>query len=219
MVLRSRMRSVLVVLSVGLLLGTGTVTAGASRAVYPDRSDRTEVLRARRGLLRRRHARRRPVRRRGCGRVQDYTRGTIAWSSATGAHEVHGAIWTRYRQANGARGFLGLPLTDEAADAGPRGAVQPLPGRLRLLVRRDRGARGARRHPREVGGAGLEAGFLGYPLTDELLTPDLVGRFTQFQGGSVYWSPGTGARGARRDPVLVGGTGLGARAARLSDLG
>ena len=45
------------------------------------------------------------------GRVE-HTRGLIAWSPATGAHEVHGSIWLRYRQANGARGFLGFPLTD-----------------------------------------------------------------------------------------------------------
>ena len=32
-------------------------------------------------------------------------------------------------------------------------------------------------------------GFLGYPLTDETVTPDGVGRFNGFQGGSIYWTP------------------------------
>lgn len=44
--------------------------------------------------------------------------------------------------------------------------------------------------------------FLGYPLTDESPTPDGVGRFNHFQGGSVYWTPMTGAQevyGAIRD--------------------
>jgi hypothetical protein len=41
-----------------------------------------------------------------------------------------------------------------------------------------------------LGGA---TSFLGEPLTDELTTPDGVGRFNHFQGGSVYWTPTTGA--------------------------
>jgi hypothetical protein len=35
--------------------------------------------------------------------------------------------------------------------------------------------------------------FLGLPLTDETATPDRLGRFNHFQGGSIYWSPATGA--------------------------
>lgn len=40
---------------------------------------------------------------------------------------------------------------------------------------------------------GWEQGFLGFPTTDETTTPDGVGRFTHFEGGSVYWTPSTGA--------------------------
>jgi hypothetical protein len=40
---------------------------------------------------------------------------------------------------------------------------------------------------------GYEAGFLGYPTTDELTTPDGQGRYNHFQGGSIYWSPSTDA--------------------------
>jgi hypothetical protein len=37
-------------------------------------------------------------------------------------------------------------------------------------------------------------GFLGYPVTDELPTPDGVGRFNHFaNSGSIYWTPNTGA--------------------------
>jgi len=49
---------------------------------------------------------------------------------------------------------------------------------------------------------GETASFLGYPLTDELVAPDGVGRYTHFQNGSIYWSPATGAAavsGAIRD--------------------
>ena len=46
------------------------------------------------------------------------------------------------------------------------------------------------------------AGVLGLPLTDETGTPDGVGRFNHFVGGSIYWTPHTGpmmVRGAIRD--------------------
>ncbi|GLY67612.1 hypothetical protein Atai01_42310 [Amycolatopsis taiwanensis] len=44
---------------------------------------------------------------------------------------------------------------------------------------------------------------LGYPTTDESLTPDGVGRYNHFsKSASIYWTPATGARavyGAIRD--------------------
>ena len=40
---------------------------------------------------------------------------------------------------------------------------------------------------------GWERSFLGYPLTDESPTPDGIGRFNHFQGGSIYWTPTTRA--------------------------
>lgn len=49
---------------------------------------------------------------------------------------------------------------------------------------------------------GGEGGFLGKPLTDELGTPDGIGRYNHFEGGSIYWTPQTGAfevHGAIRD--------------------
>ena len=47
-----------------------------------------------------------------------------------------------------------------------------------------------------------ENSFLGFPITDETGTPDGIGRFNHFQGGSIYWTPSTGAHevhGAIRD--------------------
>ncbi|WP_457099409.1 LGFP repeat-containing protein [Microbacterium sp. P5_E9] len=43
---------------------------------------------------------------------------------------------------------------------------------------------------------------LGRPITDETGTPDGVGRYNHFQGGSIYWTPSSGAHvvyGAIRD--------------------
>ncbi|WP_425560198.1 LGFP repeat-containing protein, partial [Kineococcus glutinatus] len=50
--------------------------------------------------------------------------------------------------------------------------------------------------------AGWENGVLGFPITGEIRTPNGRGAYNAFEGGSVYWSPGTGAhvvRGAIRD--------------------
>ena len=43
------------------------------------------------------------------------------------------------------------------------------------------------------GQLGWEGGRLGFPLTDETVTPDRIGRFNHFEGGSIYWTPRTGA--------------------------
>ncbi|CCH89276.1 protein of unknown function [Modestobacter italicus] len=43
------------------------------------------------------------------------------------------------------------------------------------------------------GALGWETSTLGYPITDELSVPNGSGRYNHFTGGSIYWSPGTGA--------------------------
>jgi uncharacterized protein with LGFP repeats len=48
---------------------------------------------------------------------------------------------------------------------------------------------------------GWETSFLGYPITDESITPDGIGRYNHFRktdssgtrDGSIYWTPSTGA--------------------------
>ena len=35
--------------------------------------------------------------------------------------------------------------------------------------------------------------MVGYPVTDEIGTPDGIGRFNHFQSGSIYFTPQTGA--------------------------
>ncbi|WP_394827275.1 peptidoglycan DD-metalloendopeptidase family protein [Pendulispora albinea] len=82
------------------------------------------------------------------GRYNVFERGSIYWTAATGAHEVHGLIRDKWRDLK------------------------------------------------------WETGHLGYPITDEFTPPDGQGRFNVFEGGSIYWTPWTGAhevRGAIRD--------------------
>ncbi|TQJ36114.1 polysaccharide deacetylase family protein [Arthrobacter sp. SLBN-122] len=128
------------------------------------------------------------------GRAQDYTGGTIYWSPGTGAKEVNGAIRGYYLALGGPAGFLGFPLTDETGTPGAAGRYNDFAGGS-VYWSPGTGAKevnGAiRGHYLALGGP---AGFLGFPLTDETGTPGAAGRYNDFAGGSVYWSPGTGAK-------------------------
>lgn len=130
------------------------------------------------------------------GRMQAFTRGNIYWSPATGAHDVLGAVLGEYLRAGGPTGVLGFPITDE------------LPGRVAPGRYNDFAGSGGSIYWSPTTGAhavwgsirqqwlalGGETGVLGYPLTDELGTPDGTGRYNHFAGnGSVYWTPATGA--------------------------
>ncbi|WP_437773801.1 choice-of-anchor D domain-containing protein [Arthrobacter sp. KNU40] len=133
------------------------------------------------------------------GKCQDFVRGVVCWSPATGAHEVHGAVYTRYQAAGGAAGSLGFPTTDVMGTPDGVGQYTHFTGSGGSSIYWSP-ATGAH----EVQGAiqakwaalGWEQGRLGYPLTDELATADGAGRYNDFSGSggaSVYWSPATGA--------------------------
>ena len=131
------------------------------------------------------------------GRAQEFARGTIYWSPGTGAHELHGEIRSNYLALGGPAGFLGFPLTDETATPGApgryndfaRGTIYWSPGTGAHELHGE-----IRRRYLELGGP---AGVLGFPVTDEIGTPDGVGRYNHFSGtsggSSIYWSPATGA--------------------------
>ncbi|HNV33618.1 MAG TPA: hypothetical protein PKK81_11820, partial [Nitrospira sp.] len=129
----------------------------------------------------------------GIGHYRHYRSGSIYWSPASGAHEVHGLIRDRWAKLGWERSFLGYPLTDETTTPDRIGRYNHFQGGSIYWTP----ATGAH----EVHGAirgrwaslGWERSFLGYPLTDETTTPDRIGRYNHFQGGSVYWTPATGA--------------------------
>ncbi len=138
----------------------------------------------------------------GKGSFIDFQNGSICYSPATGAHEVHGLIRVAWNNLGGAGGFLGMPLTDETPTPDGVGRYNHFQGGS-VYWTPQTGAH-------EVHGAirskwaslGWERSFLGYPVTNETPTPDGVGRYNHFQGGSVYWTPQTGAHevhGAIRD--------------------
>lgn len=70
----------------------------------------------------------------GRGRCRDFQNGSIYWSAATGAWEVHGDIRIKWAQLGG-------------------------------------------------------VAKIGFPLTDEMGTPNGAGRYNHFENGSIYWTP------------------------------
>lgn len=126
----------------------------------------------------------------GGGRVQHFAGGDIYWSSATGAHEVYGAILAHYRALGADTGPLGLPTAGETGVTGGRmtafevGNIYWSPGTGAQSVR----GMVLQRYLAS-GGPG---GPLGLPTGDERGVPG--GRANDFTGGALYWSPATGTQ-------------------------
>ena len=117
--------------------------------------------------------------------------GHVYWSGPTGAHVLRGAILDRYLAHGGPR-VLGYPTTDDgpAANGGARaelqgGAVYWSSATGAHVVRGDILATWRQ--------WGAESGGLGYPTGDDAAAPN-GGYLTTFRGGTVWWSPDTGAR-------------------------
>ncbi len=120
-----------------------------------------------------------------------FERGLVYWSPATDAHEVHGLIRETYRATGYERGPLGYPTTDEVRTPSRPGAYS-LFQQGAIYWSQATGAREVRGAIRQRWEAlGLENGFLGFPASGENGLGN--GAYELFEGGSVYWSPATGA--------------------------
>jgi len=134
------------------------------------------------------------------GRYRHYKNGSIFSSPQTCAHEVHGEIRAKWETLEWERGF-GFPLTDEL----------PTPDGIGRYNHFERGSiyytptTGAHEVHGEILGLwaslGWEQGFLGYPVTDELVMPGGIRRVSQFEHGSIVWHPDTGAMASTDKPV------------------
>jgi uncharacterized protein with LGFP repeats len=148
-------------------------------------------------------------------RMNTFEGGNIYWSWTTGAHVVYGGIGAKYNSLGGPTAY-GLPTTDEAGVSGVSGArIQTFqtsiyyPGFIEWSAATGAhtiyGAIGA-----EYTNTAYETGYygdvvqqdLGAATSDEMDVPGVSGaRMNTFQGGSIYWSPSTGAH------VVYGGIG------------
>ena len=130
----------------------------------------------------------------GVGQYQHYQGGSIYWHPSTGAHFVRREIRKKWKALGWEKSILGYPKRDERETPDKEGRYNHFQyGSIYW-------------HPKtgahEIHGdiwkkwrdLGWETGYLGYPTTDERKTPDTVGRHHTFRGGSIYWTPGTGAQ-------------------------
>ena len=139
----------------------------------------------------------------GIGRKRDYAGGSIYWTAATCAHEVHGAIVGKWNAMGLSAGILGYPLTNETNTPDSIGRYNhfqhgsiywtPTTGAHEVhgLIR-DKWA-----------SLGWEKSALGYPVSDETDEVDGTGRFSLFEHGAIHWAKATNAVTVNADPSIL----------------
>ncbi|KAH0566077.1 hypothetical protein GP486_000515 [Trichoglossum hirsutum] len=119
--------------------------------------------------------------------------GAIYWTLANGAHLIYGGIYQKW-MASGGEAVFSYPITDEAStpdnvcrfnNFNNGGAIYWTSAHGAFLVYGE-----IYKKWQSLGG---EGGYLGYPMTDETSAGAHGGRYNDFNGGSIYWSPAHGA--------------------------
>ena len=137
----------------------------------------------------------------GRGHYALFQHGSIYWTPQTGAHAVRGAILDEW----GAQGFeagpLGYPVAEEVRTPNRDGVVQGFEiGAMYYTP-----ANGAKRVQgmifQKYAAMGYEDSWLGFPKTNEMSVKDF-GKFNEFDGGFVYWSPLSGAWAIHKGPIF-----------------
>jgi uncharacterized protein with LGFP repeats len=129
----------------------------------------------------------------GAGQYEHFQKGSIFWSSTTGAQAVVGPIKTLWASTAYEKGPLGYPTTSTAATADGTGSFSVFEGG-RIYWSAATGAHSvsgpiAARWLTE----GAEQGALGYPTTSVVTGADGLGQYANFQHGSIADVPGSPA--------------------------
>ncbi len=136
----------------------------------------------------------------GTIRYRTYERGRLYWSKDTGVKQIEGEILKKYLALGGHNAF-GPPATDEAATPDGVGRYNHFPNwpgkaQSSIYYTVANGAHAVFGRIRVKWAAlGWEAGELGFPTTDESVTPDGVGRYNHFsKNASIYFTVATDAK-------------------------
>ncbi|HEY3463612.1 MAG TPA: PQQ-dependent sugar dehydrogenase [Amycolatopsis sp.] len=126
--------------------------------------------------------------------------GSIYYTAAYGAHTIYGEIRKKWAARDYERG-LGYPTTDELGTPDGVGRYNHFNKNGNIGSIYYTGAYGANAIFGEIrkkwAALDYERG-LGYPITDELATPDGVGRYNHFSfNHSIYYTPATGAHAVK----------------------
>jgi uncharacterized protein with LGFP repeats len=128
--------------------------------------------------------------------------GSIYWTPATRAHEVHGAVRAKWASMGWERGVLGYPIGDEGVTPNKVGRYNFFSGHGAIYWTGPTGAWSIRGVILDKWASmGWENSVLGFPTTDQRVTPNKDGAANQFSSahsltnvdGSIYWSSTTGA--------------------------
>lgn len=131
----------------------------------------------------------------GVGKRTEFVNGFIYWHPRTGAHSVSVPVAKVWERHGWERGFLGYPTTGDV-DLGNQWFKQSFEGGVVYTHNTP-----INPSQSSILGAifdkwqsmGGEKSDLGFPISDELTTPDGVGRYNVFEGGMIYWTPQHGA--------------------------
>jgi uncharacterized protein with LGFP repeats len=133
------------------------------------------------------------------GWFQGFENGRIFYSDATGAHELHGYINTKWESIGNVTSFLGYPTTDETGTPDGVGRYNHFSGGS-IYWTSALGAHPVRGPIRDHWAAqGWERSFLGYPTGDDLPLGTSNLRFQEFQHGFILWDTVTGGVQEVRD--------------------
>lgn len=128
------------------------------------------------------------------GRAAFYKNGAVYFSAVTGAQAINPEILQKYGSMGYEGSFLGFPInsthdlnTDGTlrAQAFEGGSIYWSKSNGAFVVNGRIGTKWA--------SFNWEKGFLGMPITDEIVLPDKVGVLQAYQGGHIYHSPNTNA--------------------------
>lgn len=130
------------------------------------------------------------------GRFQVFAKdASIYWHAGVDngiAHQVGGRIRNKWGDLGWEGAALGYPITDELKTPDGKGRFNHFQGGS-IYWSPETDAHQVWGGIRDKWAQqGWETGELGYPTTDELLTPEKTGRYNHFQGGSIYWSQASG---------------------------
>jgi uncharacterized protein with LGFP repeats len=129
----------------------------------------------------------------GGGCYQRFQGGTIHWSPATGAYATWGAIRSTWGSLGFENGKLGYPVTNEICGLTGGGCYQGFQGgTIHWTTATGAVATWGAIHA-TWGSLGFESGKLGYPTSNETCGLVNGGCYQGFQGGTIHWSPATGA--------------------------
>lgn len=136
------------------------------------------------------------------GKIWTFANGSCICDNpkAFEAFEIHGDIYAKWLSLGGLN--FGVPCTNETSTPDNVGRYNHFNDNTASIYwTPDTGAAaiyGAIRQ--KWSQLGWERSPLGYPVTDEQGTPDNVGRYNHFSnGGSIYWTPRTGANAVYGD--------------------